>query len=38
VLKSAVLEAVRAAGKSTTFTVEFYPRMQGNVVDYTVTV
>ncbi|KAL6712474.1 hypothetical protein ACN47E_000351 [Coniothyrium glycines] len=38
IIKSAVLDAVRAAGKSTTFTIEFYPREPGNSVEYTITV
>ncbi|KAF2656724.1 glycoside hydrolase family 5 protein [Lophiostoma macrostomum CBS 122681] len=38
ILKSAVLDAVRSAGRSTTFGIEFYPRSLGNVVNYTVTV
>lgn len=37
-IKAAALDAVRAAGQSTTFTVEFYPRQPGNEVKYTVTV
>ncbi|CAO2657328.1 Nn.00g034540.m01.CDS01 [Neocucurbitaria sp. VM-36] len=38
ILKSAVLDAVRAGGKTTRFTIEFYPREEGNSVDYTITV
>lgn len=38
VLRSAVLDAVRAAGQTTTFTIEFYPREPGNNVTYTITV
>ncbi|KAF2109174.1 endoglucanase D precursor [Lophiotrema nucula] len=38
ILKAAVLDAVRSAGKSTVFTVEFYPRVAGNAVNYTITV
>ncbi|KAF2476416.1 endoglucanase B [Lindgomyces ingoldianus] len=38
VLKAAVLDAVRSAGKSTVFTIEFYPRVEGNSVNYTLTV
>jgi endoglucanase len=38
VLTAATLEAVRAAGKDTTFMIEFYPREPGNVVNYTITV
>ncbi|PVI06624.1 glycoside hydrolase family 5 protein [Periconia macrospinosa] len=38
ILKAAVLDAVRAAGKTTAFTFEFYPRVEGNVANYTITV
>ncbi|KAF2856832.1 glycoside hydrolase family 5 protein [Plenodomus tracheiphilus IPT5] len=38
VLKAAVFDAVRAGGKTTVFTVEFYPREPGNSVEFTVTV
>lgn len=38
ILKAATLDAVRAAGKTTTFTLEFYPREAGNAVNYTLTV
>jgi endoglucanase len=38
VIKAAALDAVRAAGKDTTFLVEFFPREPGNSVTYTVTV
>jgi endoglucanase len=38
VLTAATLEAVRAAGKDTTFMIEFYPREPGNAVNYTITV
>lgn len=37
-IKAGALDAVRAAGKSTTFTIEFYPREPGNSVDFIVTV
>lgn len=38
ILKAATLDAVRAAGLDTTFTIEFYPRGPGNAVNYTLTV
>lgn len=38
VLTAATLDAVRAAGKDTTFLIEFYPREPGNSVSYTITV
>lgn len=38
ILKAAVLDAVRSAGKTTTFTLEFYPRVAGNSLNYTLTV
>jgi len=38
VIKAAALDAVRAAGLDTTFMVEFYPRVPGNAVNYTVQV
>ncbi|KAJ4358497.1 uncharacterized protein N0V89_003081 [Didymosphaeria variabile] len=38
ILKSAVLDAVRSAGKTTTFTWEFYPREPTNVANFTLTV
>jgi endoglucanase len=38
VIKAVALDAVRAAGQSTTFTIEFYPRQPGNSVEYIVTV
>lgn len=38
ILKSAVLDAVRSGGKTTTFTLEFYPRTPGNSANYTITV
>jgi endoglucanase len=38
VIKAAALDAVRVAGLDTTFMVEFYPRVQGNAVNYTVQV
>jgi endoglucanase len=38
IIKAAALDAVRAAGLSTTFMIEFYPREPGNAVEYTVTV
>jgi endoglucanase len=38
IIKAAALDAVRAAGKDTTFTIEFYPRQPGNNVTYTVKV
>lgn len=37
-LKSTVLDAVRSAGKTTTFTFEFYPREPTNVANFTLTV
>lgn len=38
VFKASVLDAVRAAGQTTTFTIEFYPREPGNLVEYTIVV
>lgn len=38
VLKAATLEAVRAGGKDTVFTIEFWPREPGNMVNFTITV
>ncbi|KAF2643346.1 endoglucanase B [Massarina eburnea CBS 473.64] len=38
ILRATVLDAVRTAGQTTTFTVEFYPREPGNVANYTLTV
>lgn len=38
IIKSAVLDEVRKAGKTTVFRIEFYPRVEGNWVEYTVTV
>lgn len=38
VFKASVLDAVRAAGQTTKFTIEFYPREPGNSVEYTITV
>ncbi|KAJ4358882.1 hypothetical protein N0V95_002662 [Ascochyta clinopodiicola] len=38
ILKASVLDAVRAAGQTTKFTIEFYPREAGNVAEYTITV
>ncbi|KAH8710178.1 endoglucanase D precursor [Phaeosphaeriaceae sp. PMI808] len=38
VLKAAAVEAVRSAGKSTVFTIEFYPREMGNSAEFTITV
>jgi endoglucanase len=38
VFKASVLDAVRAAGQTTTFTIEFYPREPGNAVEYTINV
>ncbi|KAL1613030.1 hypothetical protein SLS60_001262 [Paraconiothyrium brasiliense] len=38
ILKSTVLDAVRSAGKTTTFTWEFYPREPTNVANFTLTV
>lgn len=38
ILKASVLDAVRSAGQTTTFTIEFYPREPGNSVEYTITV
>ncbi|KAH9863305.1 hypothetical protein IAQ61_009582 [Plenodomus lingam] len=37
-LKAAVFDAVRAGGKTTVFTIDFYPREPGNSVEFTVTV
>ncbi|KNG47492.1 glycoside hydrolase family 5 protein [Stemphylium lycopersici] len=38
IIRAAALDAVRAAGVDTTFTLEFYPREPGNSVEYTVKV
>jgi endoglucanase len=38
ILKAAVVDAVRAAGLDTVFTIEFYPRVPGNALNYTLTV
>ncbi|KAF3045577.1 hypothetical protein E8E12_010135 [Didymella heteroderae] len=38
IFKASVLDAVRAAGQTTKFTIEFYPREPGNSVEYTITV
>ena len=38
ILKAAVLDAVRSAGKDTTFTIDFYPREPSNSVNFTLTV
>lgn len=38
IIKAGVLDAIRAAGKTTRLTIEFYPREPGNSVDYTITV
>lgn len=38
ILKAATLDAVRSAGKTTTFTFEFYPREPTNVATFTLTV
>jgi endoglucanase len=38
ILKASVLDAVRAAGKDTTFSIEFFPREEGNSANYTITV
>lgn len=38
ILRSSVVEAVRKAGLTTTFTIEFYPRVPGNSVDFVVRV
>ncbi|KAF2007244.1 glycoside hydrolase family 5 protein [Amniculicola lignicola CBS 123094] len=38
VLKAAVVDAVKAAGMDTVFRVEFYPREEGNWVEYTLRV
>ena len=38
ILTAAVVDAVRETGKDTTFTIEFYPRVAGNAVNYTLTV
>jgi endoglucanase len=38
ILKAAVLDAVRSAGLTTTFTFEFYPREPTNVANFTLTV
>jgi endoglucanase len=37
-IKSGALDAVRTAGMDTVFTLEFYPREEGNTVEVTVTV
>ncbi|KAJ8116102.1 hypothetical protein OPT61_g2401 [Boeremia exigua] len=38
ILRANVLDAVRAAGQTTKFTIEFYPREPGNEAEYTITV
>jgi endoglucanase len=38
ILPAATVEAVRAAGQTTTFTIEFYPREPGNSVEYKIVV
>ncbi|KAH9868540.1 hypothetical protein J1614_007612 [Plenodomus biglobosus] len=38
ILKAAVFDAVRTGGRTTVFTIEFYPREPGNSVEFTVTV
>lgn len=38
VLKAAVVEAVRNAGLTTVFRIEFYPRVEGNCAEFTVVV
>lgn len=38
ILTAALVDAVRQSGKDTTFTIEFYPRVAGNAVNYTLTV
>lgn len=38
ILKAATLDAVRSAGKTTTFTWEFYPREPSNAANFTLTV
>lgn len=38
ILRSAVIDLVAAAGKSAVFTFEFYPRVDGNSVKYTLNV
>ncbi|OAL05978.1 glycoside hydrolase [Phaeosphaeriaceae sp. SRC1lsM3a] len=38
ILKAATLDAVRAAGITTSFMIEFYPREPKNAVNYTITV
>ncbi|KAL1640623.1 hypothetical protein SLS58_006819 [Diplodia intermedia] len=38
ILTSSAVKAVVSAGKTTTFTLEFYPRVPGNAVNYTLTV
>lgn len=38
ILTSSAVQAVVSAAKTTTFTIEFYPRVPGNAVNYTLTV
>ncbi|KAH7079122.1 glycoside hydrolase superfamily [Paraphoma chrysanthemicola] len=38
IIRAAVFDAVRAAGQTTTLTIEFYPREPGNSANYTITV
>jgi endoglucanase len=38
ILPAATVDAVRAAGQTTTFTIEFYPREPGNSVVYKIEV
>jgi endoglucanase len=38
ILTAAIVDQVRSGGKDTTFTIEFYPRVPGNAVNYTLTV
>lgn len=38
ILKAPVLDAVRSAGKDTTFTIDFYPREPSNSANFTLTV
>ncbi|KAF2198955.1 endoglucanase B [Delitschia confertaspora ATCC 74209] len=38
ILTSSVVDAVKAAAQDTTFLIEFYPRVPGNSVNYTLTV
>lgn len=37
-MQAATLDAVRAAGMTTSFMIEFYPREPKNAVNYTITV